>query len=136
VAYHAPCSLQHGQKVTREPRTLLARAGFMVREVPEGHLCCGSAGTYNMLQPELARALGARKAANIALVAPDVVATGNLGCMVQIATATAVPVVHLVELMDWATGGPAPAGLEKRRPDGLPESPNDREDHVKIVQSA
>jgi glycolate oxidase iron-sulfur subunit len=136
VAYHAACSLQHGQKVTREPRMLLARAGFTVREVPEGHLCCGSAGTYNMLQPELARALGARKAANIALVSPDVVVTGNLGCMVQIASATAIPVVHLVELIDWATGGPAPSRLEKRPTEGVPEGPNDRKDHVKIVQSA
>jgi glycolate oxidase iron-sulfur subunit len=136
VAYHAPCSLQHGQKVTREPRTLLARAGFTVQEVPEGHLCCGSAGTYNMLQPELAHALAARKAANIERISPDMVATSNLGCMVQIATATAVPVVHLVELIDWATGGPAPSGLRDPPVETTAGGPNDRKDHVKIVQSA
>jgi glycolate oxidase iron-sulfur subunit len=136
VAYHAPCSLQHGQKVTREPRALLARAGFAVKEIPEGHLCCGSAGTYNMLQPELARALAARKAANIERISPDVVATSNLGCMVQMAGATALPVVHLVELIDWATGGPAPSRLADRHGETVAESANDRKDHVKIVQSA
>jgi glycolate oxidase iron-sulfur subunit len=112
VAYHAACSLQHGQKITREPKELLARAGFTVREVPEGHLCCGSAGTYNMLQPVLARRLALRKAANIEKVAPDVIATGNLGCMTQLATATDVPIVHTVELLDWATGGPPPDALK------------------------
>jgi glycolate oxidase iron-sulfur subunit len=113
VAYHAACSLQHGQAVVREPTRLLAKAGFAVREVPEGHLCCGSAGTYNMLQPRIARRLAARKAANIEKVEPDVVATGNIGCMTQIATATAIPVVHTVELVDWATGGPVPESLER-----------------------
>jgi glycolate oxidase iron-sulfur subunit len=112
VAYHAPCSLQHGQKAAHEPKTLLARAGFDVKDVPEGHLCCGSAGTYNTLQPELARRLAARKAANIERVKPDVVATSNLGCMVQIAQATTIPMVHVVELMDWATGGPRPDSLQ------------------------
>ena len=111
VAYHAPCSLQHGQKVGRTPKALLAAAGFEVQDVPEGHLCCGSAGVYNMLQPDLARRLAARKAANIARVAPDVVASSNLGCMIQIGQATAIPVVHLVELIDWATGGPKPDAL-------------------------
>jgi glycolate oxidase iron-sulfur subunit len=114
VAYHSACSLQHGQKVTREPKELLARAGFVVKDVPEGHLCCGSAGTYNMLQPEIARRLAARKAANIERLAPDVIATGNLGCMVQIGTATDIPAVHTVELLDWATGGPAPARVRAR----------------------
>jgi glycolate oxidase iron-sulfur subunit len=112
VAYHCPCSLQHGQGITRQPKALLARAGFVVKDVPEGHLCCGSAGTYNMLQPEIAGALAARKAANIERVAPDVVATSNLGCMVQIGQATTLPIVHLVELIDWATGGPRPDALQ------------------------
>jgi glycolate oxidase iron-sulfur subunit len=115
VAYHAPCSLQHGQSVLREPKALLARAGFTVKDVPEAHLCCGSAGTYNMLQPEIAGRLAARKAGNIARVAPDVIATSNLGCMVQIGLATETPIVHLVELLDWASGGPQPAALADLR---------------------
>ena len=115
VAYHCPCSLQHGQGITRQPKALLANAGFVVKDVPEGHLCCGSAGTYNMLQPGIARALAERKAANIERVEPDVIATSNLGCMVQIGHATAVPTVHLVELIDWATGGPRPAALRDVR---------------------
>jgi glycolate oxidase iron-sulfur subunit len=113
VAYHAACSLQHGQKVVREPKSVLARAGFLVRDVPEGHLCCGSAGTYNILQPKIARRLARRKAANIAKVEPDIVATGNIGCITQIATATDIPIVHTVELIDWATGGPVPAAMSK-----------------------
>jgi glycolate oxidase iron-sulfur subunit len=115
VAYHAPCSLQHGQKVLHEPKALLARAGFTVKDVPEAHLCCGSAGTYNMLQPEIAGRLAARKAGNIARVAPDVIATSNLGCMVQIGQATGTPIVHLVELLDWASGGPRPTALADLR---------------------
>jgi glycolate oxidase iron-sulfur subunit len=109
VAYQAACSLQHGQKIVSEPKTLLAKAGFAVREVPEGHLCCGSAGTYNMLQPEIAARLRDRKLANIATLKPDIIATGNVGCMAQLMTGTAIPVVHTVELLDWATGGPRPA---------------------------
>ncbi|MBX6323711.1 MAG: glycolate oxidase subunit GlcF, partial [Rhodospirillaceae bacterium] len=105
VAYHGACSMEHGQRVRREPRALLAAAGFTLREIPEGHLCCGSAGTYNLLQPAFAEALRARKAANIARVAPDLVATGNIGCMVQLEGALGVPVVHTVELLDWVTGG-------------------------------
>jgi glycolate oxidase iron-sulfur subunit len=112
VAYHSACSMQHGQKVTREPRELLARAGFELRDVPEGHLCCGSAGTYNMLQPELSARLRARKVANIERTAPDIVASGNIGCLVQIAQGTRIPVVHTVELLDWATGGPLPQALQ------------------------
>jgi glycolate oxidase iron-sulfur subunit len=112
VAYHAACSLQHGQKVTAEPKALLAAAGFRVKDVPEGHLCCGSAGTYNLLQPELAARLRARKVANIEAVAPEVVAAGNIGCMTQIAAGTEIPVVHTVELLDWATGGPLPKALD------------------------
>jgi glycolate oxidase iron-sulfur subunit len=113
VAYHSACSLQHGQRVRVEPKALLAAAGFAVRDVPEGHLCCGSAGTYNLLQPELATALRDRKLANIASLAPDVIAAGNIGCMAQLAAGTDVPVVHTAELLDWATGGPRPAALQK-----------------------
>jgi glycolate oxidase iron-sulfur subunit len=111
VAYHSACSLQHGQKITREPVAALERAGFEVVAIPEGHICCGSAGTYNLLQAEMAGALRARKVANIESVAPDVIAAGNLGCMVQIGAGTAIPIVHTVELLDWATGGPQPAAL-------------------------
>jgi glycolate oxidase iron-sulfur subunit len=114
VAYHSACSMQHGQKITAEPKGLLAAAGFAVADVPEGHLCCGSAGTYNMLQPALAARLRARKVANIERTAPDVVAAGNLGCMVQIGGGTRLPVVHTVQLLDWATGGPRPPQLGER----------------------
>jgi glycolate oxidase iron-sulfur subunit len=111
VAYHSACSLQHGQKVEREPRELLAAAGFTVVEVPEGHLCCGSAGTYNLLQPELASALRERKLANIALTRADLVAAGNIGCITQLAGDAPLPVVHTALLLDWATGGPMPREL-------------------------
>jgi glycolate oxidase iron-sulfur subunit len=114
VAYHSACSLQHGQQVRRQPKALLAAAGFAVKEVPEGHLCCGSAGTYNLMQPAIAERLKARKVANIESTRPDVIATGNIGCMTQIAGGTAIPVVHTVELLDWATGGPTPRALESR----------------------
>ena len=114
VAYHGACSLQHGQKITREPRKLLSDLGFRLDEIPEGHLCCGSAGTYNILQPALALRLRARKVANIERLKPDVVAAGNIGCITQIAAGIAVPVLHPVELVDWATGGPAPVGLADR----------------------
>ena len=111
VAYHAACSLQHGQKIVDAPKALLRRAGFDVRSIPEAHLCCGSAGTYNILQPAIANALRDRKVANIARVKPDAIAAGNIGCIAQIASASPVPVVHTVELLDWASGGPAPASL-------------------------
>ena len=111
VAYHAACSLQHGQKIVRQPKDLLSKCGFVVKDVPEGHLCCGSAGTYNILQPELAERLRDRKVANIEQLRPDVIAAGNIGCIMQIAAGTAIPVVHTVELIDWATGGPVPAQL-------------------------
>ena len=111
VAYHAACSLQHGQKIVDAPKLLLRRAGFDVRSIPEAHLCCGSAGTYNILQPAIAGALRDRKVANIARVKPDAIAAGNIGCIAQIASASPVPVVHTVELLDWASGGPAPAAL-------------------------
>ena len=108
VAYHSACSLQHGQKITGLPKDLLSKNGFVVKDVPESHLCCGSAGTYNILQPDIANRLRDRKVANIAMVRPDMIAAGNIGCMVQIAGGTSVPVVHTVELLDWATGGPRP----------------------------
>ncbi len=111
VAYHSACSMQHGQGIEREPKELLARAGFEVRDVPEGHLCCGSAGTYNLLQPEIATRLRDRKVENIEKTAADLVATGNIGCLVQIGQGTQIPVVHTVELLDWASGGPIPEGL-------------------------
>ena len=109
VAYHAACSLQHGQKVADAPKRLLAAAGYTVRTPAEAHLCCGSAGTYNILQPEIAGQLGARKASNLARLQADVIATGNVGCAMQIARFGETPVVHTIELLDWATGGPAPA---------------------------
>jgi glycolate oxidase iron-sulfur subunit len=112
LAYHAACSLQHGQNVTGAPKELLRQAGFEVVDVPEGHMCCGSAGTYNMLQPELSAALRDRKAANINGLAPDLIATGNIGCMQQLEGAVHVPILHTVELLDWATGGPAPKGVQ------------------------
>lgn len=111
VAYHSACSMQHGQRVIRQPKALLAKAGFAVRDVPEGHLCCGSAGTYNILQPEIADQLKQRKVKNIESVAPQVIATGNIGCMTQIGSGTSVPIVHTVELLDWAFGGEKPAAL-------------------------
>jgi glycolate oxidase iron-sulfur subunit len=108
IAYHSACSLQHGQKITALPKELLSKNGFVVKDVPESHLCCGSAGTYNILQPEIAGRLRDRKIANIATLKPDMIAAGNIGCMVQIASGTSVPVVHTIELLDWATGGPRP----------------------------
>lgn len=111
VAYQSPCSMRHGQKITQAPLELLSAAGFRVREPAEPHLCCGSAGTYNILQPELAGKLGDRKAANLDRLRPDVIATGNVGCVTQLQPRLAVPVVHAVELLDWATGGPRPAAL-------------------------
>jgi glycolate oxidase iron-sulfur subunit len=108
IAYHSACSLQHGQKITQLPKELLSKSGFVVKDVPESHLCCGSAGTYNILQPDIAGRLRDRKVANIAMVRPDMIAAGNIGCMLQIAGGTSVPVVHTIELLDWATGGPRP----------------------------
>ena len=111
VAYHSACSMQHGQKIRTEPQKLLRRAGFTVMDVPEGHLCCGSAGTYNILQPEIAAKLRDRKVANIEQLSPQAIATGNIGCMTQIGLATKIPIVHTVELLDWAYGGPKPDKL-------------------------
>jgi glycolate oxidase iron-sulfur subunit len=113
VAYHSACSLQHGQQITDLPKRLLRNAGFSVRDVPEGHICCGSAGTYNVMQPFFARRLLRRKLANIAKLRPDVIATGNIGCMTQLASGTNIPIVHLVELLDWANGGPLPLQIEE-----------------------
>jgi glycolate oxidase iron-sulfur subunit len=115
VAYHSACSLQHGQKITELPMALLRNAGFDVVPVPEGHICCGSAGTYNLLQSELASELRARKVANIESTAPQAIAAGNLGCMIQIGQGTDIPILHTIELIDWACGGPRPAALEDGR---------------------
>jgi glycolate oxidase iron-sulfur subunit len=111
VAYHSACSMQHGQKITKTPKELLAKAGFVVKEPGEAHLCCGSAGTYNILQSEIADKLKERKVKNIERTGASVIATGNIGCMTQIGSGTALPVVHTVELLDWAYGGERPAGV-------------------------
>ena len=115
VAYHSACSMQHGQKITVQPRELLAKAGFEVREIAEGHICCGSAGTYSMLQPELSGRLRERKLGNIAATGAEIVAAGNIGCITHLASrpghADGARMIHTVELLDWATGGPKPAGL-------------------------
>ena len=116
VAYHAACSLQHGQRVTRQPKELLGKLGFTVKDVGDGHLCCGSAGTYNILQPDIARRLRERKVRTIEELRPDVIAAGNIGCIAQLAAGTEIPVVHTVELIDWATGGPCPRRLGDERP--------------------
>ena len=113
VAYHSACSMQHGQKITRPPRDLLKQAGYEVAEIAEGHLCCGSAGVYNLLQPEIAGQLQERKRGNIRATQPDLVATGNIGCMVQIETDD-LKVLHTVQLLDWAAGGPVPEKLRDR----------------------
>jgi glycolate oxidase iron-sulfur subunit len=120
IAYHDACSLRHGQRITREPRDLLRRAGYRVVDVPEGHICCGSAGVYNILQPELANQLGARKAAHVTSTAADIAAMGNIGCLNQLRRHANLPMVHTVELLDWATGGPMPPALARH---GLPDCP-------------
>ena len=123
VAYHAACSLQHGQQIKTFPKTLLQKAGFTVLEPADPHLCCGSAGTYNLMQPEISSQLKTRKVANLEALQPDIIAAGNIGCMMQIGSGTAVPVVHSVELLDWATGGPQPAALRAgyaSHGDGIP----------------
>jgi glycolate oxidase iron-sulfur subunit len=112
VAYHAACSLQHGQKIKTYPKDLLKRAGFKVVEPADSHLCCGSAGTYNLMQPEISGQLKARKVETLEATRPDIIAAGNIGCMMQIGSGTEVPIVHTVELLDWATGGPRPPALD------------------------
>ena len=111
VAYHAACSLQHGQKIKTHPKDLLKRAGFRVVEPADSHLCCGSAGTYNLMQPEISAQLKARKVRTLEAKHPDIIAAGNIGCMMQIGSGTQTPIVHTVELLDWATGGPKPRAL-------------------------
>ncbi|MFD2741042.1 glycolate oxidase subunit GlcF [Sulfitobacter aestuarii] len=113
VAYHAACSLQHGQQIKAAPKELLKQAGFTVVEPVDSHLCCGSAGTYNLMQPEISRQLRDRKVATLEARLPDVIAAGNIGCMMQIGAGTSVPVVHSVQLLDWASGGPRPAALDR-----------------------
>ncbi|MDC0658687.1 glycolate oxidase subunit GlcF [Leisingera sp. SS27] len=120
VAYHAACSLQHGQQIKTHPKTLLKRAGFKVVEPADSHLCCGSAGTYNLMQPEISAQLKARKVKTLEAKQPDLIAAGNIGCMMQIGGGTGLPIVHTVELLDWATGGPQPPALTapgKRAPE-------------------
>jgi glycolate oxidase iron-sulfur subunit len=114
VAYHAPCSLQHGLKLAGTGEALLAASGYDVAEIPEGHLCCGSAGSYSLLQPKIAGQLRARKLANARRIRPDVIAAGNIGCLNHLAGPDAPPLVHPAELIDWAEGGPVPAALEGR----------------------
>jgi glycolate oxidase iron-sulfur subunit len=114
IAYHSACSLQHGQKLDELPAALLRRVGFNIVSIPESHLCCGSAGTYNLLEPDMASQLRARKVRNIESVHPDAIAAGNIGCLTQIAQGSAIPVVHTVELLDWATGGSSPADIHAR----------------------
>jgi glycolate oxidase iron-sulfur subunit len=111
VAYHSACSMQHGQNITAQPLALLRRSGFDVAEVPDGHLCCGSAGTYNILQPAIAKQLRDKKISDIMTTRPDYIATGNIGCMTQLGLVSTVPILHTVELLDWAYGGPKPAKL-------------------------
>ncbi|WP_296101948.1 glycolate oxidase subunit GlcF [uncultured Agrobacterium sp.] len=115
VAYHSACSMQHGQKITMAPKLLLKNAGFVVRDPAEGHLCCGSAGTYNIMQPEISGQLKARKIKNIEATKADIIATGNIGCMTQIATGTPMPILHTVELLDWAYSGQKPPKLSLKQ---------------------
>jgi glycolate oxidase iron-sulfur subunit len=120
IAYHGACSLQHGQKLAELPLSLLEQAGFNILQIPEGHLCCGSAGTYNLLEPELAGQLRERKLKNIARVEPELIVTANVGCMVQLQSGTSAPFVHTIEMLDWATGGPAPEALGPLKSKGHP----------------
>ncbi len=111
VAYHAACSLQHGQQITTAPKTLLRKAGFAVVEPRDSHLCCGSAGTYNILQPDIAASLRRRKLDTLKAKSPDVIAAGNIGCLTQLA-GDGIPTVHMVELLNWMAGGAKPAAME------------------------
>ncbi len=122
VAYHAACSLQHGQQIKTHPKTLLKKAGFTVLEPANPHLCCGSAGTYNLMQPEISGQLKERKVQTLEALTPDVISAGNIGCMMQIVSGTDTPIVHTVELLDWATGGPKPRSMDpdNTRPGFIP----------------
>jgi glycolate oxidase iron-sulfur subunit len=122
VAYHAACSLQHGQQIKIAPKKLLKDAGFTVVEPVDSHLCCGSAGTYNLMQPEISKQLKERKIKTLEAKSPHVIAAGNIGCMMQIGSGTGVPVVHSVELLDWACGGPKPPAMG-RGAERVPEVP-------------
>ena len=117
IAYHAACSLQYGQQIKTFPKDLLKRAGFRVVEPADSHLCCGSAGTYNLMQPEISKQLKVRKVRTLQAKNPDIIAAGNIGCMMQIGSAAGVPVVHTVELLDWASGGPRPPALDRSHSD-------------------
>ena len=117
IAYHAACSLQHGQQIKTYPKDLLKKAGFKVVEPADSHLCCGSAGTYNLMQPEISGQLKERKVRTLMARNPDIIAAGNIGCMMQIGSAAGVPVVHTVELLDWACGGPRPPALDRSASD-------------------
>ena len=112
IAYHSPCSMQHGQKVHQEPIDLIKKTGNEVLEIPDGHICCGSAGTYNILQQKLANSLLKEKIKNIKKISPDFISTGNIGCMTQISSGTSIPIIHTVEVIDWLTGGPKPYKLK------------------------
>ena len=116
IAYHAACSLQHGQQIKTHPKTLLKKVGYEVVEPRDSHLCCGSAGTYNLMQPEISKELKSRKVSTLEEKTPDVISAGNIGCMMQIGSATDIPIVHTVELLDWATGGPRPPKLTDFQP--------------------
>ena len=123
VAYHAACSLQHGQQIKTYPKDLLKRVGYQVVEPRDSHLCCGSAGTYNLMQPEISKELKTRKVKTLEEKSPEVIAAGNIGCMMQIGSGTDVPIVHTVELLDWATGGPKPPAFARGASDA-PQVPN------------
>jgi glycolate oxidase iron-sulfur subunit len=119
IAYHAACSLQHGQQIKTFPKDLLKKVGFTILEPADSHLCCGSAGTYNLMQPKISKQLKDLKVQTLEALTPDIIAAGNIGCMMQIGGGTDVPIVHTVELLDWATGGPQPPALTapgKRKP--------------------
>ena len=111
IAYHSACSMQHGQKIHKEPMNLIKKTGNEVVEISDGHLCCGSAGTYNLLQNDIAKKLLENKIFNIKKIQPNIISTGNVGCIMQIAQATKIPILHTVEIIDWYTGGPKPSIL-------------------------
>ena len=112
IAYHSACSMQHGQKVHNQPIELLKKTGNIIVEIPEGHLCCGSAGTYNIIHQDIAKKLLNEKVSNIKKVSPDFISTGNIGCITQISSGTNIPIVHTVEIINWLTGGEKPPNIE------------------------